>query len=256
MAADTQLRDGFTVMLRSVDAPVVPLEKIHRCMHAQHIAQSDRRPLAIAAAAVLLVAIAFPIASPGVVQTLEEKIAAILHWTPPAKSRPPAAVWEAMKPQTVSLNEAQARVHFTIVIPAGVPLDAGAPAISVAPTGVYSPTTHTWSVGPAIVTFTYKREGGHAFGLSAASASSQTSPPSRYMFEDRGVDKAGNPILVRHDRLVWRNGDQLMTAIAGEGITRAEIVAIRSAMHGSPVPGVWPPQHGRGATMVRVLPPH
>lgn len=255
MATDTQLRNGLSAMLLSVEPPSVPLEQIRERVHAPSVLQADRRPLSIAAsaAAVLVVAASLPIASPGVVQTLEAKIAAILHWSPPTE-RPPAAVWQAMRPQTVSLNEAQARVHFTIVPPAGVPSDATGPTISVAPTGVYSRTTHTWSVGPAIVTFTYKRSDGRSFLISAARTSSQASPPSKYTFEDRGVDKNGNPILVRHERFVWRNGDQQMTAIADDGILPAEIASIRSAMHGSAVLGVWPPKHGADRTMVRLLP--
>jgi hypothetical protein len=37
-----------------------------------------------------------------------------------------------------------------------------------------------------------------------------------------------------------------MTANAGDGISSREVVAIRDAMHGTPIPGVWPPlQHLR-----------
>jgi hypothetical protein len=256
MATDAQIRDGFVTMLRSVDTPPVPLERIHTRMRDPGVMRIDRRPFAIgtAAAAALVVAVAIPMASPGVVQTLEQKIAAILHWSPPSVP-PPALVWKGMKPLTVSLSEAQARVDFTLVAPAGVPSDASGPTIAVSPTGMYSRTTRTWSVGPAIARFAYKRSDGRTFSLSAEPASMQTSPPSKYMFEDRGVDKAGNPILVKHDRFVWRNGDQIMTAIAGDGITPAEIATIRSAMHGTPVPGVWPPQHGADVMMIRAMPP-
>ena len=254
MVSDVQVREGFVAMLQSVDIPGAPLEAIHRRMHGPSSIHNDRRPLVIAAAAVLVIAVSLPIASPGLVQTLQEKIAAILHWTPPTE-RPPASVYQAMKPQTVSLNEAQARVRFTIVAPQGLPPDATGPTIRAAPTGVYSRATHTWSIGPTIVRFVYKRTDGRSFSVSAAAASSQTTAPSKYMFEDRGVDKAGNPILVRHERFVWRNGDQLTTAIADDGISAAEIAAIRSAMHGTPVPGVWPPQHGTGQGMIRVPPP-
>lgn len=255
MVSDAQIREGFAAMLQSIDTPGAPLEQIHRRMRGPSSIHHDRRPFAIAAAAaVLILALSLPIASPGVVQTLEAKISAILHWTPPTE-RPPASVYQAMKPQTVSLKEAQARVHFTIVSPAGVPSDATGPTISAAPTGVYSRTTHTWSVGPTILRFVYKRSDGRSFGVSAAAASSQTTPPSKYVFEDRGVDKAGNPILVRHERFAWRNGDQIMAAVVGDGISSAEIASIRSAMHGTPVPGVWPPQHGADRVILRVPPP-
>ncbi|MGB6984587.1 MAG: hypothetical protein WBD74_01285 [Candidatus Aquilonibacter sp.] len=256
MATDARFRCGFTAMLQSVEAPAAPLEQIRERMRVPGVVQEDRRPfaIAVAAAVVLIVGLALPIASPGVVQTLQEKIAAILHWTPPAE-RPAASVYQRMKPQTVSLREAQARVRFAIVAPAGLPADAGSPTIAVAPTGVYSRATRTWRVGPAIAMFWYKRNDGRTFGLSAAPASTQTSPPSKYTFEDRGVDKAGNPILVKHQRFVWRNGDQIMTAIADDGLTAAEIATIRTAMHGVPIPGVWPPKHGADETMMRVMPP-
>ena len=258
MITDAQIRDGITSMLQRFEAPAVPLDDIYRRMSASRITQPDRRPFVIGAAAAgaLAVAIALPVASPGVVQTLEAKIAAILHWSPPTE-RPSASVYQAMKPQTVSLSEARARVHFTLVVPGGLPADAIGPTIQAAPTGVFSRATHTWSIGPSVVMFTYKRADGRTFALSAAWASSQTSPPSKYTFEDRGVDKAGNPILVKHERFVWRNGDQVMTAIAGHGITPAEIAAIQSAMHGMPMPTVWPPRHGADETitMIRVMPP-
>ena len=124
----------------------------------------------------------------------------------------------------------------------------------VAPTATYSRATHIWSKGSVVTTFAYKRGDGRVFVLSAAPASSQTSPPSKYLFEDDGVDRAGNPVLVKHERFVWRNGNQLMTVIAGSGISSSEIVAIRSAMHGTPVLGVWPPQNGADEVMMR-LPP-
>jgi hypothetical protein len=255
MITDEQLRDGITAMLQRVETPTIPLEQIHARMQPSRM-HDYRRPFAIgaAAAAALIVAAALPIASPGVVQTLEQKIAAILHWTPPAV-KPPASLYQAMKPETVSLSEAQKRVGFTLVAPTGVPSDATGPTITVAPTGVYSPTTHTWSKGPSVVVFRYTRADGQSFLVSASAASTQAPPRSKYVFEDRGVDKAGNPILVRHEAFSWRNGDQRMSIIADEGITAAEILAIQSAMHGTAIPGVWPPPPG-GADMVRIPRPH
>jgi hypothetical protein len=251
MTTDEQLRDGLRAMLQSAQAPAISLEQIHRRMQAP--VQHDRRPFAIgaAAAAALAVAVALPIASPGVVQTLEQKIAAILHWTPPA-TRPPASLYQAMKPQTVSLSEAQRHVNFTIVPPAGVPSDATGPVISIAPTGVYSDKTHTWSKGPDVVEFRYDRPDGRWFLVSASGVANQTRPASKYSFEDRGVDKAGNPILVRHERFTWRNGDQSMSIVADDSISAAEILRIQTAMQGTPVPGVWPPSQGGGADMVRI----
>lgn len=254
MVSDVQIHNGITAMLQSVDVPAAPLEQIRKRMHAPSGVHHDRRPFAIASAAVAVLIVALPIASPGVIQTLEAKIDAILHWSPPTV-RPSTLVWNGMRPETVSLNEAQERVRFTLDVPVGVPPDASGPTIVVSPTGVYSHRTHTWSIGPTIVTFTYKRGNGRSFGLSAAAASNQTGPPSKYMFEDQGADKNGNPILVKHDRFVWRNGDQITTAIAGNGISTTEIAAIRAAMHGTLIPGVWPPRHGPDVTMIRAMPP-
>ncbi len=89
MVGDAQLRDYFTAMLQSVEAPAVPLESIQQRMHAPSSLHYDRRPFAIAAAAAAVLIVALPIASPGVVQTLEAKIAAILHWSPPPHARQP-----------------------------------------------------------------------------------------------------------------------------------------------------------------------
>jgi hypothetical protein len=254
MITDEQLHDDFTATLQSVEAPAISLERIHRRMHAPM--HHDRRPFAIgaAAAAALAVAVALPIASPGVVQTLEQKIAAILHWSPPPVP-PPVSVTRAMQPQTVSLDEAKRRVNFTLVAPAGLPSDVSGPTISTAPIGVYSATTKTWRTGPAVVVFAYKRSDGRSFLASASGASGPNFPPGKYVFEDRGVDKTGNPILVKHERFMWRNGDQQMTIIAGAGINAAEILAIQNAMHGTPIPTVWPPQHGTDEVKMRLPKP-
>jgi hypothetical protein len=254
MAVDSELTQGFASMLGSIDVPGVSLARIHQ--HAQVNAPPQQARFAIAAAAAaLLVAVALPIASPGVVQTLAEKIAAILHWTPPSAPTP-RSVYNAMKPHTVTLEQARARVTFTVTAPVGLPADASGATIMVAPTGVFSRTTRTWRVGPSALQFFYRRSGGRSFVLTAVPASTQTTPPSKYMFEDRGVDAAGNPILVRYDRFVWRNGDQIMSADAGDGISAAEIGAIESAMHGTPVPTVWPPVQGVNEAKMRVSPPH
>jgi hypothetical protein len=52
------------------------------------------------------------------------------------------------------------------------------------------------------------------------------------MFEDTGKVRDGMPVLIRHAAFEWRNGDQVMKAVAGAGITATEIAKIRNAMHG------------------------
>lgn len=78
-------------------------------------------------------------------------------------------------------------------------------------------------------------------------------PPSKYMFEDMDRKAHGREVILRRDRFTWRNGDQVMTAIADEGIDATEIVAIRSAMRGTEIPGVYrPPQHDGTVTQIRI----
>ena len=256
MITDRQLRDGLLAMLQSIEAPAISIEQIDRRIHAP--VHHDRRAFAVgaAAAAALAAVVAIPIASPGVVQTLEQKVEQMLHWSPPAIA-PPASVTSAMEPQTVSLQQAQARVKFTLVAPAGLPSDASSPAIKVAAVGVYAESTRTWSVGHSVVSFNYTRPGGRQFMLTAGPAASQTTPPSRYVYDAdvKRFDAAGNPIPVKFEVFVWRNGDQITTAIA-EGISAAEVAAIRTAMHGTPIPTVWPPVHGPNVVKMRLAPPH
>lgn len=253
MVADSELASGFAEMLGSVDVPLVPLARIHQRMHDSVPPQRARFLIPAIAAAAIAIVIAAPIFAPAVTQTLEQKIEQILHWSPPSVPTP-ASVYNAMRPQTVNLPEAQARVHFTIVAPAGLPSDASSPVIKVAPTGVFSRTSRTWSVGPSVVTFYYTRSGGRSFVLLAGAASNQTMPPSKYVFDAdvKRFDAAGNPIPVKFERFVWRNGDQIMTVIA-EGISATEIAAIRRAMHGTPIPTVWPPVHGADELVTKIV---
>lgn len=251
MVLDSEITNGFAAMLGSIEAPPVALAQIHQ--RASEVAPARPRFLIPAvAAAALAVVVGVPMFTLGVAQTLEEKIAQILHWTQPPPA--PASVMNAMQPQTVSLEQAQARVKFTITAPAGLPSDASGLEISVAPMGVYSNSTKTWSIGPSSLAFKYKRANGRSFTLMVGSASTLTTPPSKYIYENKGVDSAGNPILVKQEHFVWRNGDQVMSAIASDGISAAEIAAIAAAMHGTPVPTVWPPQGGEPTVMYKRIP--
>jgi hypothetical protein len=254
MVADSELAGKFSSALGSIDVPDVPLAQIYQRMREGAAPQRVRFVVPAIAAAAIAIVITVPIFAPAVTQTLEQKIEQIIHWSPPSVP-PPASVTDAMRPQTVSLQHAQARVNFTIVAPAGVPSDASRPKITVGPTGVFSRKSRTWSVGPSVVIFSYTRPGGRSFVLSAEAASSQTTPPSKYVFDAdvKRFDASGNPIPVKFERFVWRNGDQIMTVIA-EDISATEIAAIRTAMHGTPIPTVWPPVHGTDEVKIAV--PH
>jgi hypothetical protein len=101
------------------------------------------------------------------------------------------------------------------------------------------------------VWFIYRRPGDRTFSLSAERVDPRDGPPSKYIFEDRGV-RNGHIVVLRHDKFTWRNGEQVMTAVADEGISAAEIAQIRDAMNGTEIPGVWPPQHGSIEKMYRL----
>jgi hypothetical protein len=119
--------------------------------------------------------------------------------------------------------------------------------------GVYSHLTHSWNVGKAgVVFFDYRRTNSRSFQLVASRYDPSEGPPSKYMFEDTDVQRNGEEVILRRDKFVWRNGDQTMTAITGDGISAVEIGAIRTAMHGTPIAGVWPPRSRATEKMYRL----
>lgn len=62
----------------------------------------------------------------------------------------------------------------------------------------------------------------------------------------------GLPVLIRHRKFAWRNGNQDMTAIAGDGITSAELESIVSAMNGTIIPPAQSPDAENAGTIVRM----
>ena len=120
-------------------------------------------------------------------------------------------------------------MRFTILPPVDVPLDATLTAVRLTTVLLYSNVTHKWSKDAPAVWFLYRRSNGQTFELTADVYDPRTGPPGRYMFE--GIDlPGGRTKLIKHEHFEWRNGDQVMLATAGEGITAAEIVAIRTGM--------------------------
>lgn len=236
MFAEQRIAAALQRMLAGIEVPPVPLDRIRR-----RILEPERRQprwhayLAAAAAAVLLV-LALPKIAPGFTQTIEQQVEAIMHWKPPPPA--PASVESALRSQTGTLAQAQSRVAFTIVPPSGLPKEIVSEKISTMPTGVYSYRTHSWSVGSPVVWFIYERADGRTIMLLAERFDPREGPPSNHIFEDLG-ERNGREVLVKHDKFTWRNGDQVMSAVAGEGLSATEIVTIRSAMHGAPASGFW-----------------
>jgi hypothetical protein len=253
MFDDRRIQTSAATMLAQVSVPPLPSQAIQRRIaQARTPAASRPRfyPAAIAAAAVI--ALLVPAVVPGLAQTLGGGIQALLHWVPPPPA--PKQVLQAMQPQPVTLEEAQARVAFTIVPPAGLPPDVTVETIVTAVPGVFSRSNASWSVGAALVGFNYRRSNGRAFTLMASAYDPREAPPTKYVFEDMDTTRNGHESMVRREHYTWRNGAQVISAIAGEGISAREIVAIRDAMHGVPVREVWPPRNGEYDKMYRRLP--
>ncbi|MBV9700704.1 MAG: hypothetical protein JO078_11350 [Candidatus Eremiobacteraeota bacterium] len=244
MLTDTQIAREFERLLGAIEAPGVPLDAIARRARQAHQTAANgwtgpKRYVAAAALGVVFAAVALPKIAPSLAQSLEAQTRALLHWTPPPPA--PQHVWSAMRPESSTLAAAQGRVAFRIIAPAGLPADVVATSVSIARAGAYSTTTRSWSAGDATVTFSYRRADGRSFRLMAERFDSSAPPPSKYIFNSDVRDARGLP--VRYDIFTWRNGDQTMSAVAGDGISSAEIQRIAGAMHGIPIPGVWPPRH-------------
>jgi hypothetical protein len=242
MYDDARLGAGLNAMMQAFEVPSVSLANIRRkiARPAQAAARAGSFYWVGSAAAVAISLVAMPVVAPAFVQSLEAQIEAVLHWTPPAP--PPDSIVSALRSNAGTLSQAQTRVKFVVVPPAGLPKDLASETIATMPGALFSASTHAWSVGRENVWFTYRRASGATFTLMAAAFDPRDGAPSKYVFEDES-ERDGRAILVRHDKFLWRNGDQVMTAITSDGLSAAEILAIRSAMHGTPIAGVWPPRH-------------
>jgi membrane-associated protease RseP (regulator of RpoE activity) len=259
MHFEARIAGGLRSALDSIAVPSLPARAIAtRSAQAaapwRMPAANSHRSLAAAAVAILVTAVAVPAIAPAFVPTLEARVAQLMGWTPPPP--PPARVWGAMHAQIVpSLADARRLVSFTIVAPAGLPAGTTLQQIGVAPTAVFDKRTHAWSVGPSSVTFTYQRTGRRRFVLLAQPQDPQSAPPPRYMFDGDIRDARGLPQRFAH--FAWRNGNQVMSATAGEGITAEEIVSIRTAMNGTAIaPAQNAGQLRSGRTEKMIILPH
>jgi hypothetical protein len=250
MYTDARISAALESMVHAVDAPPVPLADIQRKIALpQPVVRHTSRYFRLAIATMGIIAVIFVAwrsDSLSFIRVIEDRYRAALQarggFAPPP---PPEALWRAVQKQAWALPDAtlataQSRVPFTIVPPTGLPRNVVSARIRTAPTGVYSTVTHSWQIGPSVVTFIYRRAGGRSFDLLADEFDPKSSPPGKYIFEAKDSTADGRPVLVKHEIFYWRNGDQVMSAIEGEGISGREIEAIRIAMHGIALPGRWP----------------
>jgi hypothetical protein len=260
MYTDSRISAAIDSMLDELVVPPVPLAEIHRKI-AQSEPSKAKMPgyLRFAIAWGVVAGLLAILSSSGLIRAvalnIEDRYRAALearggHAPPP----PPDALRQEVLTRSssspnVTFAKAQSLVPFTIASPAGLPRDVVSAKIRLTPTLVYSPVTQKWRVGSRIVWFIYRRSGGGTFQLVADQFDPSVAPPGKYMFEAKDPTPDGRPVIVRHLRFDWRNGDQVMSAIADTGISASEIEAIRSAMHGVPIPGRWPAPSLPGATM-------
>lgn len=251
MYDDARLAAAFRSMVAGTAAPVPPLAAIGRRLAA--VAPPSRGGpvlrLGIAAALlIVLVLVAIRGNTSAFVQTVGSRIAAVLQWTPPPL--PPASLSVSIVPRTADIADAQRRVSFRIVPPAGLPADITRVRMWTAPVLVYSKVTHSWSKGEPEITFAYERAGGRSFELIADRYDPRFGPPPRFMFED---DSSGRRYLVKHRNFAWRNGDQAMGATEGAGISAAEIETIRGAMRAVAIPTARTAADLQSGTLVKQI---
>jgi len=241
MFTDARISTALEAMIRGIDAPPVPLSEIQRKIsQPQPVPRNTSRYASIAlgtAAAITVTVVALPSISPAFVQTIEARYRAALQALGGIAPLPaPASLVAGLSSQSATLATAQSRVRFTIAPPAGLPDDIVSAKIWTTPTGVYSKTTRSWRVGSPAVTFFYQRAKGRSFQVLADRFDPQGEMVGKYMFEARDPGPDGRPVLIKHERFAWSNGDQIMTAIENEDVSATEIDAIRIAMHGVALP--------------------
>lgn len=241
MYADARLSEALESMMRGIVVSPVPMTAIRSRMGSALPFPKPRRvPLAryalAAAAAFALFFAVFPKTSLALFERIVVDSYAAAHrlmnWTPPPP--PPKSLEASEKSQRLSLAAAQAKADFTIVLPVGIPSDAVLTGIDTMPVLIYDKTTHRWSKGAPALSFDYRRSGGREFSLQAERDDPRIAVPHKFIW--RADDLPGGKVsLTKFERFAWKNGDQMTTAIADEGITPAEVLAIRSAMHGQTI---------------------
>lgn len=244
MFADTRLSSAMESMMRGIAVPPAPTAAIRVRMAAalpvpRRARVSVLRYAIAAAAVVALFCAVFPKASLALVDRFERIVVdsyaaayKVMGWTPP--SPPPKALERSISSERVTLAVAQSKVPFTIVVPSGVPSDATLASIHTLPVLIYDKTTGRWSKGAPAIDFRYRRAGKREFELMAGEDDPRLGPTSKYIYVANDLPE-GKVELIKHERFQWKNGNQLTTAIEDDGISAAEIGAIRAAMHGEPI---------------------
>ena len=138
----------------------------------------------------------------------------VIGWTPPAGD-PKSSVRGTAQADAAA---AQAYLDFALVPPSGLPADVVATKIWTIPTQIYTKATHVWETGPAFALFTYRRAGGRSFSILADRFDPRTGTPSKYMFLSQDLP-GGRTALTRYEKFIWRNGDQVTSIVAGDGIS-------------------------------------
>ena len=251
MYTEERMRAAVETLMREIDAPPVRLAEIKlEIARSQPNVRQNSRFLRLAVATACVVAgilVVWSSYSLGFVQAIKDDInrvhlRAMGGWAPPPM---PDSLRQAVLKQSWSspnrtLTTAQALVPFTIVPPAGLPRDVVSAKIRAAPTWVYSVESRSWAIGPKIVWFIYHRTRGRSFELLADQFDPKAGPSSKYIVEVQDPGPNGRPVYIKHRHFEWRDGDQVMSAVDGSGISVSEIEAIRSAMHGVALPESWP----------------
>jgi len=241
MFTDARISAALRNMIQGIDAPPVPLSEIQRkvaqLQPAPRYVPRYLRPAIAVTAVIAVVFVVFSSSSVAVIQTIEARYRAALQALGGIAPPPvPKSINSSLSSQRATLSTAQSRVRFTIIPPAGLPSDVVSSSIQTTPTAVYSKATHSWHVGPRAVNFSYRRAGGRWFALVAERFDPQSGFPPKYMFEPKPPAPDGHPVLTKYEHFAWRNGNQMMSATADEGISAPEIAAIRLAMSGIALP--------------------
>jgi hypothetical protein len=240
MSFDADVRDAAQTMMDSIAVPIAPFEAIHGRVVLRRNATGAKtaRPRRLAiAAAILLVAV--PVTAYSIVSYESRERAALqAHggWAPP---RPAADFTSKLEPRVVTLSQVRSEADFRLTPPAGLPRGASLTHIEMERVGLYDGAARAWRIGPEQAIFRYRFAGGRTFEITLRRYAENTLP-DRYVFEDRGPDAHGNPVLVRYETFSWRNGDQMTVATESSAFDKAEILAMARAMGGSMLALPWP----------------
>jgi hypothetical protein len=250
MLTDAQLRDAAETMMRSGSIPAVPIEAIRSRIIRKTSSPKEivrpRRRLALVAAILLIAvpAIAYSAAS----YYTRSRAALQSHggWAPP----PPPAGFR-LNVHRVTLAQARSAARFALIPPRGLPAGTMLLKIYMGPIGLYDRTARKWIIGPDENVFRYRRTDGRIFDVIVEPYDRRIIP-GRYVFEDRGPDAKGNPILVRHENIAWVNGNQVTFVSDGEALDMQGALAMMNRMGGKRLNLPWPELHSHGT--LRVIP--